>query len=287
MPSEHNYRGRDLRGASFRNRDLTGADFRGADVRGANFSDARLVGASFTGARIGVRPFAGAAILALALAASVAAGIMVGYFADTVRNQAAASDWRDVVGGWLLVLVVLVFLGSFIVKGIRQAVWVTLIVLGAVLVIDAALVYSAAGELRFLNAGGLIGLLLLFGLAALAGVLGRIVGGVFGVWAIGVVALVGGLAAGRANGGLAAIVVSLVLAFISKRALKLDERDRPLHKLANWIVTRRGTRFTRADLSGADFTDTLLNRAEVSHAILDGVIWESETAPPIGDGDVS
>jgi MFS family permease len=285
MPTENDFRDQDLRGRSFRNHDLTGADFREADVRGADFSDARLVGAAFSGARIGVRPLAGAVVLVAALAASVAAGFMVGYFADTLRDRATASDWRDVLGGWLLVLIVLVFFGLLVVKGIRQAVWGTLIALVVLGALDFVLVYSAAGEVRFLNAAGLIGLLLLFGLAALAGVLGRIVGGTFGAWAIGIVAVIGGLAAGRAHGGLAAIVVSVVLMFISKRALTFDERDRPLQKLAHRIVTRRGTRFTRADVTGADFTNTLLTHADVSHATLDGAIWEPGTGPLIFDED--
>ena len=180
MPTDHDFRGRDLRGESFGGHDLTGADFREADVRGADFSDARLAGANFTGARIGVRPLAGAVILVAALAASGAAGVTVGLFADTIRNRATGSDWRDVLGGWLLVAIVLVFFGFVIVKGIRQAVRAGLLVLIVALVVDAILVISIAGEFRFLSAVWLIGLLLLFGLAAMAGVLGRIVGGTFG-----------------------------------------------------------------------------------------------------------
>jgi uncharacterized protein YjbI with pentapeptide repeats len=78
---------------------------------------------------------------------------------------------------------------------------------------------------------------------------------------------------------LAAIVVSVLLVLVSKRALKLDGRDRPLHQLARRIVTRRGTRFTGADLSGADFTGTLLAQADFSHAILDGATWDVGNGP--------
>lgn len=279
MSADVEFQGRDLRGTSFRSQDLTEADFSDSDVRGADFSDARLVRAKFTGARIGVRPITAALILVAALAASVAAGVMVGYFADTIRNRAVASDWRDVLSGWLLVIVVVVFFGFLILKGVRQAVRAALIVLVVALVVDVILVVSIAGEVRFLNAAWLIGLLLLFGLASLAGVLGRIVGGTFGAWAIGFVAVLGGIAAGRAHGGLAAIAVSLLLVFVSKRAIKLDERDRPLRELAQRIVTRRGTRFSGADVSGADFTGTLLAQADVSHATLDGATWNAGEGP--------
>jgi MFS family permease len=230
-------------------------------------------------ARLGVRPLAGALILVAALLVSIAAGVMVGFFADTVRGRATGSDWRDVLGGWLLVATVVVFFGLLIVRGIRQALLVTLAVLAAVVVIDFTVVYSIAGEIRFLNAATLVGLLLLFSLASLAGVLGRIVGGSFGAWSIGIIAVLGGLAAGRANGGIAAVVVSLLLVLVSKRALKLDERDRPLWQLAARIVTRRGTRFSGADVSGADFTGTKPALSDASHVTLEGAIWETGKGP--------
>ena len=237
------------------------------------------MGANFTEARLGVRPLTGALLLVAALAISIAAGVVVGYFADTVRDRAAASDWRDVLSGWILVAVIVVFFGFLIVRGIRQAMLVTLAVLAAAVVVDFALVFAIAGEIRFRNAATLVGLLLLFSMATLAGVLGRIVGGAFGAWSIGIVAVLGGLAAGRAHGGLAAVVVSLILVLVSKRALKLDERDRPLWQLAARIVTRRGTRFSGADVSGADFTGTQLAHSPVSHATLDGAIWENGKGP--------
>ena len=64
----------------------------------------------------------------------------------------------------------------------------------------------------------------------------------------------GGLAAGRAHGGLAALVISVVLVLISKRALHADRRDRRLRITARALVSRWATRFTGADLTGADFT---------------------------------
>ncbi len=82
------------------------------------------------------------------------------------------------------------------------------------------------------------------------------VGGTFGAWAIGFVAVIGGLAAGRAHGGIAAIVVGMLLVLISKRALKNDTRDRPMRVVAYRIVTHRGTHFTGADITRADFTGT-------------------------------
>jgi hypothetical protein len=279
MPTDLVFRGLDLRGKSFRDQDLTGADFSSADVRGADFTDARLVQANFSDARLGVRPLTGLLILVGALLVSIAAGVTIGYLADAGRDRATSSDWRDILAGSLLALVVVVFLAFLVLKGVRQALRAFLIVFIVVIVVDLVVVFLFAGELRLREGFPLIGLLLLFGPATVAGVLGRVVGGAFGGWAIAIVAVLGGLVAGRAEGGLAAIVVSVLLVLVSKRALKLDERDRPLRQLAHRIVTGRGTRFTGADISGADFTGTLVAQSDVSHATLDGATWERGKGP--------
>ena len=69
----------------------------------------------------------------------------MGFFADTVRDRATGSDWRDVLGGWLLVAIVVVFFGLLILRGIRQALLATLAELVTAVVVDFALVYSIAG----------------------------------------------------------------------------------------------------------------------------------------------
>ena len=79
-------------------------------------------------------------------------------------------------------------------------------------------------------------------------------GGAFGAWAIALVAVLGGLAAGRVNGGMAAIVVGVLLVFVAKRALKADKRDDAVRRLTNRLVSRHGTRLAGADLTRANFT---------------------------------
>ena len=129
----------------------------------------------------------------------------------------------------------------------------------------------------------MIGLLLMFGPAAVAGILGRVVGGVFGGWAIAIVSVGGGLAAGRVNGGLAAIVVTIVLMLIAKRALKADDRDLLSRRLAQRIMARHGTNFTGADLTRASFAGTALTQANMSEAALDGAIWDDGKGPLVVD----
>ena len=132
---------------------------------------------------------------------------------------------------------------------------------------------------RYRSTLPVVGLLLLFGPAAVAGILGRVVGGVFGGWAIAIVSVTGGLAAGRVNGGLAAVVVTIILMFVSKRALKADDRDLLSRRLAQRIMARFGTKFTGADLTRANFADTVLAQADFSEAVLDGAICDNGKGP--------
>jgi hypothetical protein len=194
------------------------------------------------------------------------------------RERVTSSEWQDILGGWSVVVIVVVFFTTFVLKGSRQALRVFAIVFIVALILDFILVLTL-GEIRLERGLPLIGMLLLLAPAAVAGVLGRIVGGTFGGWAIAVVATLGGLAAGRAHGGLAALVVSVMLVLVSKRALKSDKRDRPLLRLVHRILTRRGTRFNGADLSGANFTGTVFTQADVSHAMLDGATWDVGKGP--------
>lgn len=279
MTAPNDYHGQDLRGGSFQHGRLDGADFSEADLRGADFSEASLVEADFSNARLGVSPLTASLILIGALMVSVAAGVAVGLFAETTRQQAVSSDWRDVFAGVLMAGVTLLFLGLLIVKGISSASRAFLIAIVVIIILDFTVVYILAGELRFGKAVPLIALLVLVVPAATAGILGRMVGGTFGIWAIGVIAALGGLAAGRAHGGIAAIVVSVVLVVISKRALSGDVRDGPMRYVGHRIASHRGTKFTGADLTRANFTGALLVHSDMSSATVEGTAWDTGQQP--------
>lgn len=281
MTTNVDHHGEDLRGQSFCDQTLDDGDFAGADVRGADFSRASLVDANFSNARIGVTPLTGALLLGAAIVISIAAGLVTGYFINAIRERLQSSEWQDLLGGWLLLAVVIAFLVILLRNGVVSALKIFLIVALAVIALDL-IVLLVFGELRtdrVRHGMPVIGLLLLFGPAAVAGILGRIVGGTFGAWAISLVAVLGGLAAGRVQGGLAAIVVSILLVFLAKRALKADERDNSVRRLANRIVSRRGTRFTGADVTRADFTGTVLVQADLTGATLAGAVWDEGKGP--------
>jgi len=289
MTTGADHHGQDLRGQAFSDMTLDGASFSSADVRGADFSRANLVEADFSNAHIGVRPLMGALMLGTALLVSIAAGLVTGYFITAIRERVTSSDWQDLLGGWLLLAIVIAFLVILVRNGVLSALKIFVIVVLSAIAIDliVLLVFGEVRADRVQRGMPVIGLVLLFGPAAVAGILGRIVGGTFGAWAIALVAVLGGLAAGRVNGGMAAIVVSVLLVAVAKRALKADKRDDVVRRLANRLVRRRGTRFAGADLTKANFTGTLLAQADMSGATLAGATWDEGKGPIVADDPVS
>ena len=289
MPTGVDHHGEDLRGQAFSGMTLDGADFSNADVRAADFSNASLVDADFSNARIGVRPRTGTLLLGAALVISIAAGLVTGYFLTAIRERVTSSDWQDLLGGWLLLAIVIAFLVTLVRNGVVSALKIFLIVVLAAIAIDliVLLVFGEVRADRVQRALPVIGLVLLFGPAVVAGILGRIVGGTFGVWAIALVAVLGGLAAGRVNGGMAAIVVSVLLVFVARRALKADKRDDVVRRLATRLISHRGTRFTGADLTRVNFSGTLLVQADMSGATLAGATWDEGKGPVVVDDRVS
>ena len=283
MTVQSDYHAQELRGASFQNARLDHANFSDSDLRGADFTGASLVGTDFTHARLGVRPLTGAVLLAAALLVSIIAGLVTGYFMTAMRERVTSSEWQDVLGGWLLLAIVVTFLLVLVFRGVDTALRVFLVVAALAIAIDILVLFVTGdlGARRVERGLPVIGLLLLFGPAAVAGILGRLVGGIFGSSAIALVAIVGGVAAGQVNGGLAAIFVSVLLVSIAKRALEMDQRDRPLGRLAHRIITHRGTRFAGADLRRADFTGAALSLCDTSDAVLTDSVWDTGKGPVI------
>ncbi len=271
-------RNADLRRQSFAGQELEAADFEGADLRGADFSRARLARASFKKARLGVPAAVGAAVFALSIALSIAAGVVTGLSLDAVRTRLLSPGWEQPSGAAGIVVILVVFVAVVFWKGIDAA-FKTFGVTFAIVLALSLIVRLVWGSIDVAVAARGIGLALVLALAVLAGILGRVVGGTFGAWAIAVVAVLGGIAAGRAEGGLAALVVSVSLVVISKRTLRADPRDRTLRRAAHWIVSRWGTRFVDADLTTADFSGTTADHCDITGATIDGVRWEPGHAP--------
>jgi hypothetical protein len=274
---------RDHRGTgqrSFRGEALEGADFAGADVRGADFSNADLRSASFGEAELGVRPAVGGVFLGLGMVFAVAAGAAIGWAVDGTTSRVSSDAWDEQAEGGTLVLILVILVAVILWRGLDVAIKVVVIAYPVLVVLNVAanLIWEEVEYVRIARATALIAFLIL---AVGAGIFGRVIGGVFGSWSIAVVAVLGGLASGRAHGGVAGIVVAVCLVFIAKRAVQGDDRDASVRRLAQRLVRRWGTSFVDADLTGADFTGTNASRCDVRGATLLDVRWDPEHAQPV------
>ena len=279
MTSSLDFSDRDLRGRSFRGGELNGANFEGTDLRGADFTGASLVGADFTKARFGMRPIASATLLGAALLVSALAGLATAFFMQSLRERLyQGSDWQDGLASVIMLTVIAIFIAILVTKGASFALPSLPALIAVAFVLDVTIVIFF-GEVRLGRAPLAIALMLLAGLAFVAGILGRMVGGAFGAWAIGLMSIAGGLVAGRVEGGFAATLVAVLLVVMSKRTLKGDDRDRMLRDLTHRIVTRHGTRFTRADISRATFVGTNLVAADMTGSVDEGTIWGPGQVP--------
>lgn len=265
---------------SWRGRALQRVDFTGDDLRGADFSGADLTAASFRDARLGVPPRVGVVVLGGAVIIATAAGLAIGWAMSQTRDQFSSDNWDEVAESGTITLVMLIMVATILWRGFDVAIRVVavsyLVLLAANIV--ANLIWDEVEWRVAVRATALITFLFL---AVAAGILGRVVGGVFGTWSIALVAALGGLASGRADGGGVGLAVAICLVIISKRAVRGDPRDHTLRRLAHRLVRRWGTRFVEADLTGADFTGTDASRCDVRGATLVDVTWDLEHPLPV------
>jgi hypothetical protein len=262
--------GQDLEGADFSDKDLRGVDFAGANLRSANFRDATF----------GVEPRVGVMLLGIGLLISVGAGVAIGWSVDGLRHRISADQWDEIAEGSSMAVILVVLVAVIIWRGFDLAFKVVVAVYFALLVINvvANLIWDEVEYVRTLRATAIVIFLVL---AVAAGIFGRVVGGVFGSWSTAMVAVLGGLASGRFEGGLAGIVVAISLVTISKRAVRGDPRDRTLRREAHRLIHRWGTSFRDADVSGADFTGANASLCDLRGATVVGVKWDPDQRAPL------
>lgn len=264
------HRSSDLRGRSFADAILDGADFSGADLRGADLARARLRNADFAGARLGLRPLVGVALFAAAIGIVASTGWLIGWTLRDLVDGFGSAEWEEVFGRVLAMLVVGFFIVCVIAFGLMRALKFTAVAFVVGLALNYIVLGLTSQDFDLGRDGRVIVVLVLLGTAMIAGGIARVVGGSFATWAVIIVGLTGGFAAGQGGGGVAGVAVSMLLVILAKRALGNDDRDTFVRRLVHGLVARRGTRFTGADLTGADFSGTQLAQCDLTGATLDG-----------------
>lgn len=278
VPPHADYRGRDLRGHSFRGQNLDGADFRESDLRDADFAGASLRAADFTGAQLGVRRHVGLVILLVAGAVAMSVGATSAIVAGEFRERLHSPDWDVLASGVGTVVVALTFLALLFRRGPRTALLALPIVL-VVALVAGIVVKSAFADYDVGFALVTVGIMFLLVLAVLSGIFARILASTFGLIFTVALTLLAGFASGTLQGGIAAFVLSVFMTVVARRAAGRSDVDRPIEIVAHRILTLRGTRFSGADLSEANFTGTEIVHTDMRGALVEGAVWEAGKGP--------
>ncbi|MGF1512782.1 MAG: pentapeptide repeat-containing protein [Elainellaceae cyanobacterium] len=288
------FQGQNLRGQRFAGQLLAQANFRTADIRGADFSAAQLSDADFRGARAGVPP-AWALILVLGLLLLTAiASLVISFTSVMVIIPLPDSPFNSI----LEALLSLGFVAGLVALMVRWGVGATLgassIFLAAMLPVAIAFAQYDPGStaeyvivaiiLRALGLAGLLAgvitgsvivairlaasnrltLMLIIGLAAL-------------VAALGIAEATStdrvGDAATRPFAAVVALLACGVSAYVGYLASQGHPKFRLVQSLAIFLVTLKGTRFTGADLTDADFTQATVNSTDLRTATLTRTRW--------------
>jgi uncharacterized protein YjbI with pentapeptide repeats len=96
--------------------------------------------------------------------------------------------------------------------------------------------------------------------------------------------VLGALASGQVEGGLAGIALAFSVTHFTHRVERGDLRDVGLLAFAYRLVRRSGTRFVDADLADSDFRGVDMNKCDITGATLEGALWEPGLMLP---GDVA
>ncbi len=265
---------------SFRDQRLTSADFSSADLRGADFSRSVLHSATFRDARLGVRPVVGAVIVGLGAIFGIIAGIAIGWALNGTTERLGSQAWDERAEGGTLVLTLTILIVLIAWRGLAVALKAVLIAYPLLVLVNVVANWLWE-DVEYIRVAQATVLVLFLVLSVAAGIFARVVGGVFGAWAIALVAVMGGLASGHADSGLAGVAVAVCLVLIARRTVRGDPRDAVFRRRAQQLVRRWGTSFVDADLTGSDFTGTDASRCDVRGATLVDVRWDPEHMQPV------
>jgi hypothetical protein len=208
------------------------------------------------------------------MSVGAASAIVAGEF----RERLHSPEWDVLASGVATVIVALIFLVLLFWRGPRTALLAYPIV-GGLALVAGFVVKSAFADYDVGFALVSVGILFLLVLAVLSGIFARVLASTFGLIFAVALTLSAGVASGTLQGGIAALVLSVFMTVVAKRAAGRSDLERPIEVIAHRVLTMRGTRFTGADLTGANFTGTEIVHTDMSGAVVENTVWRHGRGP--------
>ncbi len=280
----HDFSGQNLRGRSFKGRkDLSRPNFSYVDIRGADFTKAILKGANFSHVQAGRQHHWAIVLLAVSLFLSTLSGFVSAFAGDTTGAALISENPIEILTG----LVILITLAVFFLLTIRQSLLVAFGVVATVVVAAAAAEVAGvavAGAVVAAVGAGAIAMALAVVAAVAASGAGAGAGAVAVVAAAAAAAAAGlavPLAASGAVAGAVAAAVAVAVAMsvaglstsVSRQALAGDRKYTFIRTIAIAFAATGGTSFRSADLTDADFTQSILESTNFTEANLTCTCW--------------
>jgi uncharacterized protein YjbI with pentapeptide repeats len=265
-----------LQRVSFRGEDLSSASLSDSDLRGANFSNTDLTGADLSKARTGITRTHALLIFLVALVISAASGYVAMLAGRTIQGFFASKEANLRAAGYTSVSVLFLFIGLSWWKGVGHAIR-NLIIPATAISLFIAIVARISG----LGTGkGMLFLVLFYMLLALMFIVGTVArtaaGSLSNVLFI-IVALVGGIFGKSVGGDIAAFIMAMSCAMISKRALSGAKGFDSLRKVASYITRKYGTSFRNSKLSQTNFSHSKIRNCDFSNCDISTVDWNEAT----------
>jgi hypothetical protein len=262
---------KNLQRKSFKGQNLADADFSGADLRGADFTGAVLTNANFSKCKTGLVPSSVVLIFIFSLIISLLSGYIAMLTGLTIQVMLNSPETET--AGYITIGLILLFILLAIWKGGKNTVISIAVTILAALVTGMIFFLSGAGT----GMGSLYCTfaLILFVFMVFAGTISRTTAGTLSSGIIFFAVAVGGsLFSKSVGGGLGTMVLAIACAVISKRILSGAADFSMIRKFALKTGSIFGTKFRNADLTGANFSESIIKNTDFTGARIPRINWE-------------
>lgn len=266
------YSNRNLQNASFVDQDLRYSNFSNSDLRGANFSGANLNGVDFTGIKTGIPPVKIAWMFLVAMIISLLSGYLAMLGGKAVQMLLYSKAENERTAGTFTIIITILFIGCSWWIGGGCTIRSLLIPVVIFFFLAGLVIYwtgLSTGKDMFYLGLSLVLTIILFTTGAVA----QVMAGVLWNILLFVVAITGILFGKSVGGGIGTIVLAILLAIISKRALSNEQGFHLLQGIALYLTGQLGTSFRCTKMANTRFNQSKLRYIDFSYTDITLINW--------------
>jgi hypothetical protein len=232
-----------------------------------------LTGANLTNVKTGITPRNNVLIFFGAAVVSMFSGFVAVRAGNTIHGMLTSGDEKIRISGIATLIVILLFIVYYYLRGGRTVIKHILI---PVFILSALIgtigYFSGSGSGR-----GMLFLMLSLLQVIVMVIIGTIARSFAGVLSSStlfiLVGAAGSIFGGQIGGDVGAAVMAISCAILSKRALSSAKGFEIMKSLAYRVTKKFGTSFRNANLTGVNFTGSVIHNADFTNANLSSVNW--------------